>query len=81
VVDHGVTGFIFEKDDEAVHHIYNHLSGFSRQTCRRQFEKRFSAERMARDYLITYNMLLMKKAGTKISKLTGIGADLQHAYN
>ncbi len=81
VVDHGVTGFIFESDDEAAGHIINGLSGFSRKRCRERFEIRFSAERMARDYLMTYNMLLMKKIGAGVREPAGVRADLHHSYN
>jgi glycosyltransferase involved in cell wall biosynthesis len=54
VVDHGLTGFVFEEDDEAVLHIKNHLSFFSRAECRKHFEKRFPVERMAADYERAY---------------------------
>jgi glycosyltransferase involved in cell wall biosynthesis len=54
VVDHGITGFIFEKDEEAVLYIKNMLSGFSREACREQFERRFLSERMAGEYLNAY---------------------------
>ena len=47
VVDHGVTGFIFEENDEAVEYIKKSLSSFSRRGCRAHFEKRFLAQRMA----------------------------------
>lgn len=58
VVDHGITGFIFESDDEAVGYIKNLLPSFSRAGCRRHFEKRFLAGRMARDYLSVYETVL-----------------------
>ncbi len=58
VVDHGVTGFIFEKDEEAVLQIKNSLSSFERQACRRRFEERFSSGRMAADYLAAYKTAL-----------------------
>jgi len=58
VVDHGITGFIFEKDEEAVMYIKNSLPRLSRRVCRRQFERRFLSERMARDYLDVYMKLL-----------------------
>ncbi len=57
VVDHGVTGFIFDRDEEAVMYIKNLTSGFSRRSCRRRFEERFLATRMAEDYLRVYEML------------------------
>jgi glycosyltransferase involved in cell wall biosynthesis len=58
VVDHGVTGFIFEHDDAAVDIIRDLLPSFSRKGCRRHFEKRFLAERMARDYVAAYRNIL-----------------------
>jgi len=54
VVDHGITGYIFERDEEAVFCIKNLLPGFSRDACRRRFERRFLSERMAGDYLNVY---------------------------
>lgn len=61
VVDHGITGFIFERDEEAVGYIRNLLPSFSRKNCRQHFEKRFLAERMARDYLSVYRTILDKQ--------------------
>ncbi|GBD97831.1 MAG TPA: glycosyltransferase family 4 protein [Nitrospirae bacterium] len=81
VVDHGITGFIFENDDEAAYCVRNDLSGFSRRRCRQRFEIRFSAERMARDYLMAYNILIAKRAGAKTGDFAGISADLQRSYN
>jgi glycosyltransferase involved in cell wall biosynthesis len=67
VVDHGVTGFIFEEDEEAVGYIGDLRTSFSRKACRDQFEKRFLSERMADDYLSVYRMLLDQKAERKIA--------------
>lgn len=53
VIDHGVTGFIVTSIDEAVEAI-ERIGELSRQKCRQVFEERFSAERMARDYLAIY---------------------------
>ncbi len=58
VVDNGITGYVFEEDEEAVDLIRNSLSSFSRKACRRQFEKRFLASRMAGDYLYVYESVL-----------------------
>jgi glycosyltransferase involved in cell wall biosynthesis len=67
VVDHGVTGFIFEEDDEAIDYIRDLLPSFSRTGCRKQFENRFLAKRMADDYLSVYRTLLDQKAARKIA--------------
>lgn len=63
VVDHGVTGFVFEDDGEAVAFIGGGLQGLSRRRCRDRFEKRFHSGRMAREYLQVYGSLLEGPAG------------------
>lgn len=58
VVDHGVTGFIFERDEEAIRFIQESLPDFSRERCRLQFQKRFLAGRMAQDYVAAYQAVM-----------------------
>ena len=53
VIDHGVSGYVVNSVDEAVHTL-ERVGKFDRRACRLQFEKRFTAERMARDYLAIY---------------------------
>jgi glycosyltransferase involved in cell wall biosynthesis len=48
VVDDGVTGFI----------VSSRVASLPREQVRRRFEERFTAERMARDYLAAYDRLL-----------------------
>lgn len=60
VVESGVTGFVFEDDQEAVDFIRTALPKFSRARCRRRFEERFMAHRMARDYVKVYESVLDK---------------------
>jgi len=67
VVDHGITGYIFENDEEAVFYIKNYLQSFSRTNCRRHFEYRFSAKRMARDYINIYNNVLNRLERKKVA--------------
>jgi glycosyltransferase involved in cell wall biosynthesis len=56
VIDEGVTGLIVDSVDQAVAAVPRVLE-FSRPRIRRQFEKRFCAGRMARDYLAVYDRL------------------------
>lgn len=56
IVEHGVTGFIVSNQDQAVSAVQR-LSMLDRRQCRRSFERRFSAGRMAADYLTIYNRL------------------------
>ena len=57
IVDEGVTGFVVDSIDEAVATIPR-AKALDRSVIRRRFEERFSAERMARDYVTLYSELL-----------------------
>ena len=56
IIEHGVTGWIAEDEAEAVAAI-RQVADLSRAEVRRRFERRFSAERMAEDYLALYRRL------------------------
>lgn len=56
VIDDGVSGFVVESIDEAVAAV-EQVHSLSRLEVRRTFESRFTAERMARDYLKVYGSL------------------------
>lgn len=53
VIDHGVTGFVVNDIDEAVSAAHRAWS-LSRRRCREAFEQRFTAARMARQYVAAY---------------------------
>jgi glycosyltransferase involved in cell wall biosynthesis len=57
IVEHGVTGFICDNLDDMVQSI-RHVPLLKRARCRQSFELRFSAERMAQEYLAVYENLL-----------------------
>lgn len=57
IVDHGFTGFVVDDEDSAVAAV-EQLSALSRPAVRQQFEARFTARRMALDYLDAYNSLV-----------------------
>jgi glycosyltransferase involved in cell wall biosynthesis len=57
VIDDGVTGFIVDDVEEAVRAV-GRIPAISRRECRRTFERRFSARRMASDYLEVYRRVL-----------------------
>ncbi len=59
VVEDGVTGFIVNNEDEAVAAIAR-IGELDRRTIRARFEGRFTADRMARDYLEIYRRLLQR---------------------
>jgi glycosyltransferase involved in cell wall biosynthesis len=56
IIDDGLTGFIVEDEISAVGAV-NRLSTLSRTAIRAHFEKRFTARRMALDYLAMYRKL------------------------
>lgn len=56
VLEHGVSGFIVDSLDEAVA-LVPRLARLDRGRVRARFEARFTAERMARDYLAVYRAL------------------------
>jgi glycosyltransferase involved in cell wall biosynthesis len=56
LIEHGRTGFVVASVDAAVDAV-GRLSEISRATCRSIFERRFSMERMARDYVKLYHRL------------------------
>ena len=61
VIEHGVTGYIVDTVEEAVEAV-RALPALSRVRCRMAFERRFTATRMAHDYLQVYNRLLASAA-------------------
>jgi glycosyltransferase involved in cell wall biosynthesis len=56
VIEDGVTGFIVDDLDAAVRAV-DRVAGLDRRRCREVFERRFSAARMARDYLAVYRQV------------------------
>jgi glycosyltransferase involved in cell wall biosynthesis len=58
VVDDGTTGYLVEEIPAAVAAV-RQLETLSRRRCREVFEERFSARRMARDYVALYQRLLV----------------------
>jgi glycosyltransferase involved in cell wall biosynthesis len=61
IVEDGVTGFVVEDEKEAVAATHR-LSCLSRSTIRRRFEERFTARRMAHEYLVVYRSLIEVEA-------------------
>jgi glycosyltransferase involved in cell wall biosynthesis len=57
VVDDGLTGFIVEDETGAIGAV-DRLGQLSREKIRKRFEERFTARRMAQDYLAVYRSLM-----------------------
>jgi glycosyltransferase involved in cell wall biosynthesis len=61
VVDDGLTGFVVEDVNGAIGAI-DRLGHLSREKVRRRFEERFTARRMAQDYLSVYRSVMTATA-------------------
>jgi glycosyltransferase involved in cell wall biosynthesis len=57
IVEHGATGFVVENVEEAGKAV-EQVGQLSRKHCRETFEKRFSATRMAANYLAVYKKII-----------------------
>src|SRR6266568_6365648 len=60
IIDEGLTGFVVEDESSAVAAV-DWLSRLNRHAIRQQFEKRFTARRMALDYLAVYRSLMQER--------------------
>jgi glycosyltransferase involved in cell wall biosynthesis len=60
VVDPGITGYIVDDMDEAMRAAMS-APTLDRKRCRAQFERRFSADRMAREYTDLYATLIRRR--------------------
>ncbi|MBJ7407076.1 MAG: glycosyltransferase family 4 protein [Bradyrhizobium sp.] len=68
VIDHGISGFVVNSIEEAVA-AANSIDALERQGIRKRFEQRFTAERMARDYLAAYRRLPALRQGPQLDLL------------
>jgi glycosyltransferase involved in cell wall biosynthesis len=57
LVEHGHNGFVVERLEDAVEAV-RHLAQLSRKRCREVFEQRFTARRMAHDYVQQFERLI-----------------------
>ncbi|MFW5700563.1 MAG: glycosyltransferase family 4 protein [Cyclobacteriaceae bacterium] len=67
VIDIGKTGFIVNSIEEAVKAL-NNIHLINRNLVREVFEERFSAKRMAQDYLKSYTNVIEHKSAKRIKK-------------
>jgi len=61
IVEDGLTGFVVEDVNGAIGAV-DRLGHLSREKVRRRFEERFTARRMAQDYLSAYRSLMTAAA-------------------
>jgi len=68
VIDEGVTGFIVDNEDEAIAAI-KRIGELDRRRVRATFERRFTARRMAEDYIRHYGALLRDETGRMLEPI------------
>jgi glycosyltransferase involved in cell wall biosynthesis len=61
IIEDGKTGFIVESIEEAVSAL-DKVESLDRNVCRKRFEERFTAKRMAEEYIRVYQKLTSKEA-------------------
>lgn len=66
VIEDGVTGFVVDSIEDAVLAVAK-AAQLDRARCRREFERRFSARRMAQDYVALYARLGQRQPGLAVA--------------
>ncbi len=77
IIEDGLTGFIVEDVEGAIGAVYR-LAELSRTAIRKRFEQRFTARRMAQDYLEVYRSLMAAQA-PRLRLVAGDSPSIQHA--
>ncbi|HWP43849.1 MAG TPA: hypothetical protein VNO14_11470, partial [Blastocatellia bacterium] len=78
VMEDGVTGFIVDGMDEAVRAVEK-LSTLDRRRCRAVFDERFTAARMASEYLNIYQRIIESEIAPALHMPARPGAAAAHA--
>jgi glycosyltransferase involved in cell wall biosynthesis len=66
IMEHGVTGFIVEDEASAAAAVAR-VGELDRAACRASFERRFTAERMARDYVAVYDRVIRSRSRRSVA--------------
>ncbi len=72
VIDHGVTGFVCDSLAEMAEAV-GRIPFIDRHRCRASFDERFTADRMARDYVALYERILEDRAVRPSLAAHGVG--------
>jgi glycosyltransferase involved in cell wall biosynthesis len=78
VVDNGISGYLVETVDEAVEMLPKTLA-LDRAGVRAAFDRRFTARRMARDYLSLYRRLVASARGMAREAITAVELEGEYA--
>src|SRR5262249_24606776 len=80
VIDHGVTGLIVDSVDAAVYALPA-LLDLDRRAVRRGFEERFTATRMAKDYVQVYRLLRKRERSGQAATVPRLEPELEKEMN
>lgn len=80
VIDDGVTGLVCDGVDRAVAAV-GRIHELSRAACRRMFEQRFTAARMASDYTAVYHRMLQRRASRELRATGTQGERDDHGHD
>jgi glycosyltransferase involved in cell wall biosynthesis len=75
VIEDGITGFVCENLSEMVAAV-KRLEDIDRRRCRASFEERFTADRMARDYVALYERIIEDRVAMTAPKVHALGGGL-----
>ena len=73
IIDHGVTGFIVDDVEGAIGSVGS-LLALDRRRVRDRFVQRFTAERMARNYVRIYEQLRVGSQARRLAVVPGLAA-------
>ncbi len=66
IIDHGITGFVVDSQEEAIA-MAKDIDRIDRRRCRHEFEQRFAAPVMARQYLDVYRDLVNTRVPAQVA--------------
>ena len=76
IIEHGITGFVSENLSEMVAAV-DQLGQIDRRRCRASFDQRFTADRMARDYVALYERIIEERLALATPNIHALGAGLR----
>lgn len=77
VIEDGVTGLVSENLSEMAESVAK-IADIDRRRCRAAFDERFTADRMARDYVALYERIIEERSAPKVH-VVGSGAPIEGA--
>lgn len=76
IIEHGRTGFVSENLTEMIAAV-ERIGQIDRQRCRASFDQRFTADRMARDYVALYERIIEERVALAGPRIHALGAGLR----